>query len=146
MKRLNIILITVLFMGIIFGADRILKLQSGNLVNNNISNSEEMIETSKVLKVTSENFSGEVLESDKIVLIDFYATWCSPCKTLSPTIEEIAKERGDIKVVKIDVDEELQISLDYNIISIPTLVVIENGAEKNRVVGIVSKEEIESML
>ena len=105
-----------------------------------------MIEISKVLEVTTESFSREVLQSEQIVLIDFYATWCTPCKILSPTIEAIANERNDIKVVKIDIDKNSEIANKYTIMSIPTIVVIEGGIEKNRAIGVISREEIENML
>ena len=84
--------------------------------------------------------------SEKIVLIDFYATWCNLCKILSPTVEQVANEREDIKVVKIDVDENQDIANKYRIYSMPTLVVIEDGVETERAVGVISKEEIENML
>ena len=146
-SRIKIILLAVLLIVLVIGADRLLKIQQYNYIESEVSNSSgENTESSSIIKVTSENFSGEVLQSEKKVLIDFYATWCEPCKILSPIVEEIAKERDDIKVVKIDIDEEFEIADTYRIFSIPTLVVIENGVEIERVVGVVSKEEIENML
>lgn len=103
-----------------------------NQINNNII----------VLEVTENNFEKEVLKSDKKVLIDFYADWCGPCKSLSPIVEEFAKENPDIKVVKIDVDENENLAYKYNANYIPLLVVIENGEEVNRNVGIIPKKEI----
>lgn len=144
-NRVKVILFAVLVMIVIAGANKILKMQNNNYISsgdtNNISSSD-----SNILKVGSENFDEEVLRSDKKVLIDFYATWCGPCKVLSPTVEEIAKENDDIKVVKIDVDEEEELANKYGVISIPTLIVIENGEVINKSVGVISKEEIESML
>ena len=145
-NRIKIILIAVLLMGIVFGADRVLKMQENKYINNDFQNSDEEENISKVLEVTSSTFSGEVLESESIVLIDFYATWCNPCKILSPIVEEIADERDDVKVVKIDIDENEDIANEYRIYSIPTLVVIENGIAKDRAVGVISKEEIENLL
>ena len=144
-NRVKVILFAVLVMIVIAGANKILKMQNNNYISsgdtNNISSSDQ-----NILKVGSENFDEEVLRSDKKVLIDFYATWCGPCKVLSPTVEEIAKENDDIKVVKIDVDEEEELANKYGVISIPTLIVIENGEVINKSVGVISKEEIESML
>ena len=95
-----------------------------------------------MIKITNENFEEEILKSDKTVLIDFYADWCAPCKMLSPIIEQVAEENNDIKVVKINVDELQEIAIKYEVMSIPTLVVIKNGQEVNRSVGFVSKSQI----
>lgn len=144
-NRVKVILFAVLVMIVIVGANKILKMQNNTYISSgdtsNISSSD-----SNILKASLENFDEEVLRSDKKVLIDFYATWCGPCKVLSPIVEEIAKENDDIKVVKIDVDEEEELANKYGVISIPTLIVIENGEVINKSVGVISKEEIESML
>ena len=95
-----------------------------------------------VIKVTSNNFNQEVLQNKDTVLIDFYADWCGPCKMLSPIVDEVAEENNDIKVVKINVDETQDIADKYDIMSIPTLVVMKNGQEKNRSVGVIDKSEI----
>lgn len=99
-----------------------------------------------VLKISAENFKREVLEESKTVLVDFYADWCGPCKMLSPIIEEVAKENSNAKIVKINVDDAQELAMNYNIMSIPTLVVIKEGKEINRTVGLVDKSEIISML
>lgn len=109
-----------------------------------IKNEEE--NDMEVLKVTSENFEKEVLQSDKIVLVDFYADWCGPCKMLSPVVDSVANENADIKVVKVNVDNAQDLAIKYQVMSIPTLVVIKNGQEINRSVGVVSKSEIEEMV
>lgn len=109
-----------------------------------IKNEEE--NDMEVLKVTSENFEKEVLQSDKIVLVDFYADWCGPCKMLSPVVDSVANENEDIKVVKVNVDNAQDLAIKYQVMSIPTLVVIKNGQEINRSVGVVSKSEIEEMV
>ena len=100
----------------------------------------------EVMKVTSANFEEEVLNSDKTVLIDFYADWCGPCKMFSPIVESVAEENEDIKVVKIDVDNAQDLAIKYQIMSIPTIVVIKNGQEVNRNVGVVSKSQILEMV
>lgn len=100
----------------------------------------------EVMKVTSANFEEEVLNSDKTVLIDFYADWCGPCKMFSPIVESVAEENEDIKVVKIDVDNAQDLAIKYRVMSIPTIVVIKNGQEVNRNVGVVSKSEIVEMV
>lgn len=99
-----------------------------------------------VLKITSENFKSEVLESSQKVLIDFYADWCGPCKMMGPVVEEIAEEHSDVKVVKINVDNAEDIAIKYQIMSIPTLVVVKGGQEVNRSIGLISKEKIEELI
>ena len=99
-----------------------------------------------VLHVTKENFDSEVLKSDRPVLIDFWATWCGPCRMIAPVIEEIAEEREDIKVCKINVDEEPELANTFRIMSIPTLVVMEQGQEKTRALGARPKESVLELL
>lgn len=99
-----------------------------------------------IIEVNKDNFEEEVLKSDKKVLVDFWADWCGPCKMLSPVIDKLAEELEDVKVCKVNVDTEPTISIEYNIMSIPTLLVFENCVEVNRSVGLVSKEEVLELL
>lgn len=99
-----------------------------------------------VLHITKENFQEEVLNSDCPVLIDFWATWCGPCRMIAPVIEEIAQEREDIKVCKINVDDEPELANTFRIMSIPTLVVMEQGQEKIRALGARPKEAVLELL
>ncbi len=93
--------------------------------------------------LTSENFEKEVLNSDKNVLVDFWASWCGPCKMLAPTIEQIAEENeGDFKVGKVNVDDEPDLAQAYGISSIPTLILFKNGKTADMMVGLRSKDEI----
>lgn len=85
-----------------------------------------------VVTITKENFENEVLKSDKPVLLDFWATWCGPCRMVSPIVDEIANERDDIKVGKINVDEQGELSMQFRIVSIPTLIVMKNGEVANK--------------
>lgn len=100
----------------------------------------------EILKVNSENFEEEVLNSKNTVLVDFYADWCGPCKMLSPVIDQIAEENQDIKVVKVNVDNAQDLAMKYQVMSIPTLVVIKEGKEINRSVGLRDKAEIVNMI
>ena len=100
-----------------------------------------------VLKITGDNFQEEVLKSNKPVLIDFYADWCGPCRMMAPIIDQIAEEMSDkIKVGKVNVDENQELAMEYGVMSIPTIVIIENSKVKNTLVGVRDKIEIKEML
>ena len=98
------------------------------------------------ISVNKNNFNQEVLNSDKPVLMDFWAPWCGPCRMVVPLVAEIAKERSDIKVVKINVDEEQDLAMQFGVMSIPTLVVMKNGKIVNQVTGARPKAQILAML
>ena len=98
------------------------------------------------IKYNKVKFQEEVLNSDKKVLIDFWASWCGPCRMVSPIIEEIAEERPDIKVCKVNVDEQPELAGEFQIMSIPALVVMENGKIVNQAVGARPKAQILSLL
>ncbi len=96
-----------------------------------------------VLEVNNQNFDKEVLSEEKTVLVDFWASWCGPCKMLSPLVDEISEEvAGSVKVCKVNVDDEEDLAMKYNIMSIPTLVVVKNGQEVRRMVGVQPKSAI----
>lgn len=99
-----------------------------------------------VLNITKENFENEVLKSEKPVLIDFYADWCGPCQMVGPIVHEIAEERSDIKVGKINVDEQPELAAAFRVQSIPMLVVIKEGKIANQSVGAMPKAQILELL
>ena len=98
------------------------------------------------LHITKETFEAEVLKSDKPVLLDFFAVWCGPCKMIAPILDEIAEEREDIKVCKVNVDEEPELAAKYQVMSIPTLFVIKDGQVVNQSLGAKPKAQILAML
>ena len=99
-----------------------------------------------VITITKANYDEEVVRSEKTVLLDFWASWCGPCRMLSPTIDKIADERPDIKVGKVNVDEQSELAAKFGVVSIPTLVVLKNGEVVNKSVGARPKEQILDML
>ena len=99
-----------------------------------------------VIHVTKDTFEKEVLQSEKTVLLDFWASWCGPCRMVSPVLDEIAAERPDIKVCKVNVDEEAQLATQHSIMSIPTLMVFKNGEKTNQALGALPKARILDLL
>ena len=140
-NKFTIIILCIIFVGGLFAINGVLKQQTKPIEEKN-GKEENM----SVLEVTNESFVEEVLKSEKPVLVDFYADWCGPCKMLSPIVEEVAKENSDVKVCRINIDNEQDLAVEYGIMSIPTLVVIKNGEETKRAVGVVGKSEILQMV
>ena len=100
----------------------------------------------EIIELTSETFDAEVLQSDRLVIVDFWATWCTPCRMLAPVLEEIAAERTDIQICKINVDEAQDIAEKYGVMSLPILIFFENGEAVNESLGLISKDQLVSLL
>lgn len=139
-NKIFILIITIFFIISMIILSRVLNNRNKVEIRNEEENRME------ILSVTSANFEKEVINSDKTVLIDFYADWCGPCKAYSPIVESVATENEDIKVVKINVDNAQDIAIKYQVMSIPTTVVIKNGQEINRAVGMMSKSDLLEMV
>ncbi len=96
--------------------------------------------------VTDNNFQAEVLESEKPVLVDFWADWCGPCRVVAPVLEEIASERDDLRIVKLDVDANQQTAANYEVLSIPTMILFKNGQVAKKIIGAYPKKRLEAEL
>jgi thioredoxin 1 len=99
-----------------------------------------------IIDVTDTNFQAEVLEADTPVLVDFWAPWCGPCRVVAPALEEIAGERDDLRIVKLNVDDNQQTAAQYQVLAIPTMILFRNGSEAKRIQGAMPKKRIESEL
>lgn len=142
-EKIKAIILLIIFVVTLIGISIFLNkrntVQHNEVSETNIKNDSVV---QKIIEVDDNNFEEEVINSDKKVLVDFYATWCGPCKILEPTIESIANEYDNIKVVQVDVDICKRLVLQYGIQYMPTLIVIENGKEVKRSIGVITKEEI----
>jgi thioredoxin 1 len=96
----------------------------------------------QLAEVTDSNFQAEVIESETATLVDFWAPWCGPCRMVGPVLEEIAAERDDLKIVKLNVDDNQQTAATYQVLSIPTMILFRNGAEAKKIIGAFPKKKI----
>lgn len=170
-EKIELVLLIILLVVLILFARKYVGDKSESIVNTknvanatsmeqvaNIENAVDVVDTTgnqkiegndtnnSILELTDDSFDEVVQNTDKKILVDFYADWCQPCKMLEPIVEEVSKENQDVLFVRVNVDENRELSNKYAIRALPTLVVIKNGEEINRVVGLVEKAEVERLL
>ena len=140
---IEIVLFIILLIGITAGYNYITnKNIEDSTLEKDLKNSKEG-ENVEIIEIKSaEQFEKEVINERGVVFVDFYATWCMPCKTMTPIIEEIAKEHTDVKFVKIDIDKNEELAIKYNVMSIPTMLIMKNGEVTKTFVGVTNKENI----
>ena len=142
-EKTKLIILILVFVLLLILINNFMKDKSTNIIaDNEKSKQSNNTAESNVIDVYEENFEKEVLNSDKRVLIDFYATWCGPCKQLSPIIDKVSLETENIKFVRIDVDKNEELSTKYGIQYMPTLVLIDNGKEVDRSIGLIDKDSL----
>lgn len=100
----------------------------------------------EIVTLTADNFDQEVKNSDKMVLVDFYADWCGPCKMQSPIVEKLAQDRDDVKVCKLNIDEQRDIAIEYGVMSIPTIMIVKNGEVTYKEAGLTQRRELDELL
>ena len=141
-EKKSLIIEMIVFCMIIVSIAAFSYLYTSHKLGNDLKNEEEEGKSMDVISVNSKNFSEEVLNNKGKVLVDFYADWCGPCKMMSPVIDQISEEVPDVKVCKLNVDNAQDIASEYDVMSIPTIMIFENGEVKQKFIGVTSKDEI----
>lgn len=140
---IEIVVFVLLLISITIIYNYLINKNTKQSMQENILENKEEEEKMEIMEINgAEQFEQEVINEDRIVFIDFYATWCMPCKTMSPIIEEIARENKEVKFVKIDIDKNEELAIKYNVMSIPTMLVMKNGEVIKTFVGVTNKESI----
>lgn len=150
-EKIKIIVLIVVLVICIFGIKYILDTETEKMINNDTFSEEyydesEDLKASSVITVTEDTFDEEVLNSDKKVVVDFYADWCGPCKQMEPIFEKVASETKDVKFVRLNVDYAQELSLKYGAYSIPFLVVFENGEVVKTNTGLINESTLKELI
>ena len=150
-EKIKIIVLIVVLVICIFGIKYILDTETEKMINNDTFSEEyydesEDLKASSVITVTEDTFDEEVLNSDKKVVVDFYADWCGPCKQMEPIFEKVASETRDVKFVRLNVDYAQELSLKYGAYSIPFLVVFENGEVIETNTGLINESTLKELI
>ena len=142
-KKIKLIIEIVLFIVILISITVIYNYFINKNIEKTIQEDTKNEENIEIIEIESmEQFEQEVIGANETIFIDFYATWCMPCKTMTPIIEELAKENKEVKFLKVDVDKNNELATKYNVMSIPTMLIIKNGKVTKTFVGVTDKESI----
>lgn len=140
---IEIIVFILALIGITLVYNYVINKNTGETMQGNNLNNVEEEEKVEIVEIKNlEQFEQEIMNENEIIFIDFYATWCMPCKAMTPVIEEIAKEHKEVKFVKVDVDKNEKLAIKYNVMSIPTMIIIKNREVTKTFVGVTNKESI----
>ncbi len=145
-KKKKLILQIIIFIIIVVILTVLYNYIMNSYINKQINKSEKEENKMNVAEIMSQDFEKEVLDSQTTVLVDFFATWCGPCKMMSPIIENIAEENSNVKVVKVDVDKNQDLAMKYSVMSIPTIIIFKNGKPTATFVGVKDKQDIVNAL
>ena len=145
-KKKKLILQIIIFIIIVVILTVLYNYIMNSYINKQINKSEKEENKMNVAEIMSQDFEKEVLNSQTTVLVDFFATWCGPCKMMSPIIENIAEENSNVKVVKVDVDKNQDLAMKYSVMSIPTIIIFKNGKPTATFVGVKDKQDIVNTL
>lgn len=141
-KKKNLILQIIAFIGIIIIFTIVYNYIINSYIKKQTNQNEKEEKKMSVTEIMTKDFEQEVINSEKTVLVDFYATWCGPCKMMSPIMENIAEENNNVKVVKVDIDKNQDLAMQYNVMSIPTMIIFKNGETTKTFVGVTDKQDI----
>lgn len=145
-KKKKLVLQIIAFIGVIITLTIVYNYIINSYTKEQINQSEKEENKMNITEIMAKDFQQEVINSEKTVLVDFYATWCSPCKMMSPILENIAEENTHVKVVKVDIDKNQDLAMQYNVMSIPTMIIFKNGEATKTFVGVTDKHNLSDAL
>ncbi len=145
-KKKKLVLQIIAFIGVIITLTIVYNYIINSYTKEQINQSEKEENKMNITEIMAKDFQQEVINSEKTVLVDFYATWCGPCKMMSPILENIAEENTHVKVVKVDIDKNQDLAMQYNVMSIPTMIIFKNGEATKTFVGVTDKHNISDAL
>ncbi len=145
-KKKKLVLQIIAFIGVIITLTIVYNYIINSYTKEQINQSEKEENKMNITEIMAKDFQQEVINSEKTVLVDFYATWCGPCKMMSPILENIAEENTHVKVVKVDIDKNQDLAMQYNVMSIPTMIIFKNGEATKTFVGVTDKHNLSDAL
>ena len=145
-KKKKLVLQIIAFIGVIITLTIVYNYIINSYTKEQINQSEKEENKMNITEIMAKDFQQEVINSEKTVLVDFYTTWCGPCKMMSPILENIAEENTHVKVVKVDIDKNQDLAMQYNVMSIPTMIIFKNGEATKTFVGVTDKHNLSDAL